>query len=73
MNEMFIEIEFSRAYIDDLLVNTKFDWSDNLDKFELLIKSLEQTGLSAIKKGHTFDKPIWNIWVSGWNEQGSDQ
>ena len=34
MNEMFIEIEFSRAYIDDLLVITKFDWSDHLDKLE---------------------------------------
>ena len=38
MNEMFIEIEFSRAYIDDLSVNTKFDWSDHLDKLELVTK-----------------------------------
>ena len=45
INEIFIEIEFSRAYIDDLLVNTKFDWSDHLDKLELLITKLRANGL----------------------------
>ena len=47
MNEMFVEIEFSRAYIDDLLVNTKFDWSDHLDKLELVIKKLGANGLKC--------------------------
>ena len=32
MNEMFRGFEFIRAYIDDLLIITKGDWSDNLDK-----------------------------------------
>ena len=44
---MFIEIEFSRAYIDDLLVNTKFDWSDHLDKLEAVIKKLRANGLKC--------------------------
>ena len=32
MNEMFRRMEFIQAYIDDLLIITKSDWSDHLDK-----------------------------------------
>ena len=42
---MFRRIEFIRAYIDEILVITKGDWSDNLDKLELVLKSLRANGL----------------------------
>ena len=32
MNEIFRGFEFIRAYIDDLLIFTKGDWSNNLEK-----------------------------------------
>ena len=41
MNEMFRWIEFIRAYIGDLLIITKGDWSDHLNKLEVVIKILE--------------------------------
>ena len=44
---MFRGIEFIRAYIDDLLVITKGDWSDNLDKLELVLKKLRENELKC--------------------------
>ena len=35
MNEMFHGFEFIRAYTDDLLIITKGDWSDHVEKLEL--------------------------------------
>ena len=64
MNEILRGIEFIRFYINDLLEITKGDCSVHLDKLELVIKILEQTGLSTISKSHTLEKPRWNIWVS---------
>ena len=40
MNEMFRGIEFIRAYIDELLIITRSDWSDHLDQLELVLKHL---------------------------------
>ena len=34
MNEIFRGFEFIRAYINDLLIITKGDWYDNLNKIE---------------------------------------
>ena len=67
MNEMFIEIEFSRAYIDDLLVNTKFDWSDHLDNLELVIKNIRANGLKYnIEKSYfgQTEMEYLGLWVN---------
>ena len=37
MNKMFRGFEFIRVYIDDLLIMTKGDWSNHLDKMELTL------------------------------------
>ena len=34
MNEMFCRFEFIQVYINDLLIITKGDWSDQLEKIE---------------------------------------
>ena len=47
MNEMFRGIEFIRAYTYDLLIITKFDWSDRLNKLELVLKMLRVNGLKC--------------------------
>ena len=51
LHEMFHGIEFTRAYIDDPLIITKGNWSDHLNKLELVIKKLGVNGLKPnIKK-----------------------
>ena len=44
-NEMFRIIEFIRTYINDLLITTKGDCSDNLNKLEILLKNIRANGL----------------------------
>ena len=61
MNEMFRGIEFIRAYIDDLLIFTKGDWLDHLNKLELLLKELISNGLKWNIKINSLEKPRWNI------------
>ena len=43
INGMFRGFEFIRAYIDDLLIINKGDWSDHLEKIELTQKKLKIT------------------------------
>ena len=37
MNKMFKGFEFIREYINELLIITKGDWSNNLEKLELTL------------------------------------
>ena len=41
---MFREFEFIRAYINDLLIITKLDWSNHLEKLELNLQKLKDNG-----------------------------
>ena len=41
MNDLFHGFEFIRAYIDNLLISTKGDWTDNLQKVELTPNKLK--------------------------------
>ena len=45
MNEIFHGFKFIRAYIDDLLIITKSDWSYQLDKLEQTLQKLEYIGI----------------------------
>ena len=47
MNEMFRGLELIQAYIDDLLIIMKGDWSDHLDKLELTLQKLKENGLKC--------------------------
>ena len=47
MNEMFRGFEFILAYINNLLIITKGDWSDHLEKFELTLQKLKDNGLKC--------------------------
>ena len=47
MNEIFRVIEFIQAYIDELLIITNVDWSNNLETLELTLKNLQDNGLKC--------------------------
>ena len=44
---MFRGIEFIRAYIDDMLIITKGDWSNHLNTLELVMKKLTANRLKC--------------------------
>ena len=48
MNEIFRVIEFIRAYKYELLIITKGDWSDQLNKLELVLKNIGSNGVKCI-------------------------
>ena len=51
VKKMFHGFEFTRAYINDLLIITKGDWSNQLEKLELTLQNLEDNRLKyKIKK-----------------------
>ena len=54
-NERFCGFEFIQAYIDDLLIITKGDWSDNLVKLELTLQKLKYNGLKKNTKKNPLD------------------
>ena len=45
MNDLYHGLEFIRAYIDDLLISIKRDWTDHVHKLELTINKLKEKGL----------------------------
>ena len=42
MNDLFDGFEFICAYIDDLLVLTKGDWTDRVQKLEITLNKLKE-------------------------------
>ena len=42
MNDLFHGFEFTRAYIYDLLILTKGDWADHIQKLELTLNELKE-------------------------------
>ena len=54
MNELFDGMDFVRAYIDDLLCLTTGSFEDHLEKLELILKRLQQTGLKVNAKKSFF-------------------
>ena len=61
MNEMFCGFEFIQAYIDELLIITKGDWSNHLEKMELTLQKLKDKGIKCNIKKSFLDKQKWNI------------
>ena len=45
LNEMLRGLEFIQAYINNLLIITKGDWYDHLEKMELTFQKLKDNGL----------------------------
>jgi ribosome-interacting GTPase 1 len=47
MSELMEGLDFVRTYIDDLLVITKESFDDHLEKLDLVLQRLEDTGLKV--------------------------
>ena len=47
MSNLMLELEYVRAYIDDLLVTTKGSFADHLVKLEAVLAKLEEAGLKV--------------------------
>jgi hypothetical protein len=56
MNTLLGDLEFIRAYIDDLLVITKSDWQDHLHHLEIIFQRLQQAGLKVNARKSFFGK-----------------
>ena len=67
MNEIFRGFEFIQAYIDDLLIITKGDWDDHLEKMEWKLHKLKDDGIKGNTEesffGHT-EMEYLGFWVT---------
>ena len=56
MNELFMGLDYARAYIDDLLCLTKGSFDDHLEKLETILARLSQAGLKINAKKSFFGR-----------------
>ena len=56
MGNLMQDLEYVRAYIDDLLVITKGDWADHLTKLEQVLVRLQEAGLKVNAKKSFFGR-----------------
>jgi len=61
MSPLMQDLEYVRAYIDDLLILTKSDWTDHLHKLEKVFIKLRQAGLKVNAKKSFFGQAEQNI------------
>ena len=67
MNDLFHGFEFIRAYIDDLFILTKGDWTDHVHKLELTLNKLNEKGLQCNIEKFFFTKTemeYLGLWVT---------
>ena len=67
MSTLFADLEFVRAYIDDLLVITKGTWEDHLKRLDEVLKRLQQAGLKVNAKKSFFGQSeieYLGYWIS---------
>jgi len=56
MGDLMGDLEFVRAYIDDLIVFTHGSWTDHLQKLEQVFLQLKTPGLKVNAKKSIFGK-----------------
>ena len=67
MSELMQGLEFVRAYIDDLLVLTKSDWDDHLNKLSTVLNRIALAGLKINANKSFFGKTeteYLGFWIS---------
>ena len=66
-NKMFHGLEFIRAYIDDLFIITKGDWSDHLNKLEWVPQKLKDNKIKCNTNNSFFGQTqmeYMGFWVT---------
>ena len=61
MGDLFADLETVRAYIDDLLLLTKGDWSNHLAELEVVLTRLQDAGLKVNIRKSFLVNTNWNI------------
>jgi hypothetical protein len=56
MSILMQDLDYVRAYIDDLLILSKGDWNDHLDKLEAVLQRIEDSGLKVNAKKSFFGR-----------------
>ena len=67
MNDLFHVFEFICAYIDDILIITKGDWADHINRIELTHNKLKEKGLRCNIERYFFGKnemEYLGFWVT---------
>ncbi|WP_250537472.1 reverse transcriptase domain-containing protein, partial [Caballeronia sp. AZ10_KS36] len=67
MSNLMMDLEYVRAYIDDLLVTTKGSFEDHLQKLERVLNRLEDAGLKVNASKSFFAKEgleYLGYWIS---------
>ena len=57
MSNLLLDLEYCRAYIDDLLILSKGDWGQHMEHLDTVLTRLEQAGLKVNAKKSFFGKP----------------
>ncbi|HSN67194.1 MAG TPA: reverse transcriptase domain-containing protein [Fusibacter sp.] len=57
MSSLMEDLEYCRAYIDDLLILSKGSWDQHLQNLETVLERLQQAGLKVNAKKSFFGKP----------------
>ena len=56
MSDLMAGLEYVRAYIDDILITTKGDWNDHLEKLDKVLQRLGEAGLQVNAEKSFFGK-----------------
>ena len=56
ISELMFDLEYVRAYIDDVLVLTKGSFEDHIDKLEQVLLCLQKAGLKVSGNKCSFDQ-----------------
>ena len=67
MNNLFHGFGFIRAYMDDMLILTKGDWTDHIQKLESTLNKLKEKGLKCIIEKYFFgqtEMEYLGFWVT---------
>ena len=49
-NDLFHGLKFIRAYIDEILILTKGDWTDHVQELEIILNKMKKKNLNVILK-----------------------
>ena len=67
ISEIMEGLEFVRAYIDDLMLISKGDWNDHLNKLEQVLQRLAEAGLKVNAKKSFFahaESEYLGYWIT---------
>ena len=62
MTKLFEGLDFVLVYIDDVLIVTKGDFKDHLEKVDVVLTRMKKSGCNWNRGSLTLEQHPWNIW-----------